>query len=349
MRVLLTSGAGFIGSHVADALLQAGHTVRLLDSVPALTNAGTSVLMGNITDTTVVAAAVDGVDVVIHHAAKVGLERNVDDMPDYVTANELGTATLLTEAYRRGVRHVVLASSMVVYGEGMYVCRQHGKVRPRERSETDLVAGWFEPRCPICRDPLQPGTIDEDAALEPRSVYAATKLAQESLSKVWARATGGNVIALRYHNVYGPGMPLDTPYAGVAALFRSAIRHGHAPRVFEDGTQQRDFVHVRDVARANVAAVAKITELPAGTFRAYNIASGRPRTVKEMADTMSHVMRGAPPVVTGEYRLGDVRHVVGSPDRAAHDLGFIAAVDLAEGIAELTDELSPVALASRDR
>jgi dTDP-L-rhamnose 4-epimerase len=218
-----------------------------------------------------------------------------------------------------------------------------------KRTQRNLVAGWFEPRCPICRDPLQPGTIDEDAALEPRSVYAATKLAQESLSKVWARATGGNVIALRYHNVYGPGMPLDTPYAGVAALFRSAIRHGHAPRVFEDGTQQRDFVHVRDVARANVAAVAKITELPAGTFRAYNIASGRPRTVKEMADTMSHVMRGAPPVVTGEYRLGDVRHVVGSPDRAAHDLGFIAAVDLAEGIAELTDELSPVALASRDR
>ena len=185
---------------------------------------------------------------------------------------------------------------------------------------------------PAVRALAAAGRVDEDARLEPRSVYAATKLAQEHLSAAWARETGGAAVALRYHNVYGPGMPRDTPYSGVAAIFRSALEAGRAPRVFEDGGQRRDFVHVRDVAAANVAALAA-TAAPSG-FRAYNVASGRPATVGEMAVALARAVDGPPPVVTGAFRAGDVRHVVASPRRARAGLGFTAAVPLADGIAE---------------
>jgi dTDP-L-rhamnose 4-epimerase len=176
--------------------------------------------------------------------------------------------------------------------------------------------------------------VDEDAPLDPRSVYAATKLAQEHLSAAWARQSGGSVVALRYHNVYGPGMPRDTPYSGVAAIFRSALEAGRAPLVFEDGAQRRDFVHVTDVARANVAALAATTTRGETGLRAYNVASGRPATVGEMASALASTMGGPEPVVTGEFRLGDVRHVVASPARAAAELDFTAEIDLVTGVTD---------------
>ena len=232
---------------------------------------------------------------------------------------------------RAGVGRLVLASSMVVYGEGGYDCTGHGRTRPGPRTEDDLAAGRFEPPCPRCGAPLTPGTVGEDAPLDPRNAYADTKLGQEHLASSWARVTGGSVIALRYHNVYGPRMPRDTPYAGVAAIFRSSLERGEAPRVFEDGGQRRDFVHVRDVARANLLALeADPPEAP----RAYNVASGEPRTIHEMATALAKVYGGPDPVVTGEYRLGDVRHVVASPGRAAAELGYRASVWFEDGMAE---------------
>jgi dTDP-L-rhamnose 4-epimerase len=165
--------------------------------------------------------------------------------------------------------------------------------------------------------------------MDSRNVYADTKLAQERLSASWARTTGATVTTLRYHNVYGPRMPRDTPYAGVAAIFRSALRRGEAPKVFEDGLQRRDFVHVRDVARANVLALART-----GAWQAYNVASGEPHTVGEMATALTIALRGPDPVVTGDYRLGDVRHVVASPRKAHQELGFTAAVAFEDGMAE---------------
>ena len=233
-------------------------------------------------DRAAVAAALRGVDAVVHQAAMVGMGVDLDDLPEYVGCNDLGTAVLLAEMARAGVHRLVLASSMVVYGEGAYACAEHGPARPPARDVADLAAGRFEPRCPRCGDPLTPALVDEDAPLDPRSVYAATKLAQEHLSAAWARQTGGTVVALRYHNVYGPGMPRDTPYSGVAAIFRSALEAGRAPRVFEDGRQRRDFVHVRDVARANLAALDATAQAATG-LRAYNVASGTPTTVGEMA------------------------------------------------------------------
>jgi dTDP-L-rhamnose 4-epimerase len=338
-HVLVTGGAGFIGTHVTAALLAAGHSVTILDSGhPAAhreplpeTVAGATVRIADLRDRDAVVGALGGVDVVVHQAAMVGMGVDLADLPDYVGNNDLATAVLLAEMARAQVRRLVLASSMVVYGEGSYACPDHGPQRPPVRTTEDLEAGEFEPPCPVCRVALVPITTSEDAGLEPRSVYAATKLAQEHLSAAWARQSGGSVVALRYHNVYGPGMPRDTPYSGVAAIFRSALEAGRAPRVFEDGRQRRDFVHVTDVARANVAAL-EATGTPG--FSAYNIASGRPATVGDMARALADVMAGPAPVVTGEFRLGDVRHVVASPERAARELGFSAEIDLRTGMAD---------------
>ncbi|MGW7317195.1 NAD-dependent epimerase/dehydratase family protein [Streptomyces sp. NPDC054865] len=324
MRVLVSGGAGFIGSHIVAELADWGHDPVVLD----LASDGRDVR-----DPEAVREALRGVGAVCHQAAKVGLGKDFADAPDYVSVNDLGTAVLLSAMARAGVRRLLLAGSMVVYGEGRYDCPAHGVVRPGPRAEEDLAVGRFEPRCPDCGADLAPGLVGEDAPMDPRNVYATTKLAQEHLASSWARATGGRVVSLRYHNVYGPGMPRDTPYAGVAALFRSALARGEAPRVFEDGGQRRDFVHVRDVAAANAVALDALDDGPG--FAAYNVGSGEPRTVGEMAAALAAACAGPAPVVTGEYRLGDVRHITADSARLRGELGWSASVPFAAGMAEL--------------
>ncbi|KEG39284.1 MULTISPECIES: NAD-dependent epimerase/dehydratase family protein [Actinomycetes] len=324
MRVLVTGGAGFIGSHVVTALRTRGHEPVVFDvrTDPA----------ADVRSPDAVRAALDGVDAVCHQAAMVGLGTGFADAPEYVSRNDLGTAVLLTATADAGVRRLVLAGSMVVYGESRYECPEHGVVRPGPRAEEDLAAGRFEPPCPVCGAALAPGLVDEDAPADPRNVYATTKLAQEHLAAAWARATGGSAVSLRYHNVYGPGMPRDTPYAGVASFFRSALARGEAPRVFEDGEQRRDFVHVRDVASANVAALE--ADPPAGALTAYNTGSGTPHTVGEMAQALAEAHGGPSPVVTGDYRLGDVRHITADSTRLRTALGWKPEVTFEEGMRE---------------
>jgi dTDP-L-rhamnose 4-epimerase len=228
---------------------------------------------------------------------------------------------------------VVLASSMVVYGEGGYRCAEHGRVAPAPRKPESLAAGMFAPTCPWCDRDVMPIAVTESSPLEPRSIYAATKVHQEHLCFAFSRETGVPVTALRCHNVYGPRMPRDSPYAGVAALFASAVVAGAPPRVFEDGEQLRDFVHVRDVARANKIALTR----PDPAVGAFNVASGTPRTVGAIAQALADAAgQGAPqPLVTGEFRLGDVRHVFASAKRAERMLGFRATEDFEQGMAEL--------------
>jgi dTDP-L-rhamnose 4-epimerase len=337
MKVLVTGGAGFIGSHVCEALLAEGHEVRVLDVLlPAVHRTrprpadGVEFLEGDVRDRDTVAAALRGVDAVSHQAAMVGLGLDLDDAPDYVSCNDFGTAVLLAAMARAGVGRLVLAGSMVVYGEGRYTCGEHGAVVPGPRPAADLSAGRFEPRCPDCATELTPGQVGEDAAPDPRNVYAATKLAQEHLAAAWARTVGGTATSLRYHNVYGPRMPRDTPYSGVASIFRSALAAGSAPRVFEDGGQRRDFVHVTDIAAANAAALGREGE----GFRAYNAGTGSPRTVGQMAAALADAHGGPAPVVTGQFRLGDVRHITASPARLETELGWRPRVPFEDGMRE---------------
>jgi dTDP-L-rhamnose 4-epimerase len=320
MRVLVTGGAGFIGSHVVEALEAHGHEPVVHDvrgDPPS-----------DVRDPAAVRRALRGVDAVCHQAAMVGLGTGFADAAEYVSRNDLGTAVLLTAMADAGVRRLVLAGSMVVYGEGRYDCPRHGVVRPGPRAVADLDAGRYEPACPECGAELSPGLVAEDAPVDPRNVYATTKLAQEHLAAAWARATGGSAVSLRYHNVYGPGMPRDTPYAGVASFFRSALARGEAPRVYEDGRQRRDFVHVRDVAAANVTAL--VAPAREAALTAYNTGSGEPHTVGEMARALAFAYGGPEPVVTGEYRLGDVRHITADSARLRSELGWKAEVGFAE-------------------
>ncbi|WP_405547104.1 NAD-dependent epimerase/dehydratase family protein [Streptomyces phaeochromogenes] len=324
MRVLVTGGAGFIGSHVVEALEACGHEPVVFDvrDDPE----------ADVRDPEAVARALAGVDAVCHQAAMVGLGTGFADAAEYVSRNDLGTAVLLTAMAEKDVRRLVLAGSMVVYGEGRYTCARHGVVRPGPRDVTDLAAGRFEPRCPVCGQELSPGLVGEDAPVDPRNVYATTKLAQEHLAAAWARSTGGSAVSLRYHNVYGPRMPQDTPYAGVASFFRSALARGEAPRVYEDGLQRRDFVHVRDVATANATALE--ADSAAGALTAYNTGSGEPHTVGEMATALAAADDGPEPVVTGEYRLGDVRHITADSSRLRAELGWKPEVGFADGMRE---------------
>ncbi|RAX45204.1 NAD-dependent dehydratase [Arthrobacter sp. AQ5-06] len=344
MRILVTGGAGFIGSHIVDAALARGWEVRVLDSLdPAVHpdrppgNPGAPLLVGDVGDASTVAAALEGIDIVVHQSAKVGLGVDFFDAPDYIRNNDLATAVLLAGMASAGTDKLVLASSMVVYGEGAYTDSAGRPVRPGPRRVEDLDHGIFDPRDPATGELLLPALVSEDAALDPRNVYAASKLSQENLASAWARSTGGTAAALRYHNVYGPRMPKDTPYAGVASLFRSALARGEAPQVFEDGGQRRSFIHVADVAEANLYALEALAAggvMAPGSMRAYNVGASEVHTIGAMAGVLSAVGGGPVPVITGDFRLGDVRHITASSARAKAELGWAPRHGFEDGMRE---------------
>lgn len=324
MRALLTGGAGFIGRAVHDQLVRAGHDVRTFDRAVEERD--------DVLDHDRLREAADGCEAVIHLAAKVGLGVDITDINEYALQNDVGTAMALRVAAEQDISRFVYASSMVVYGEGRYLCVRHGSVSPPPRHRNDLDAGCFDPRCPSCGDELRPQLVTESAPLDPRNAYAATKVHGEQLATIWSRETGGGVAALRFHNVYGPGMPRNTPYAGVASIFTDSLRRGEPPRVFEDGRQRRNFIHVSDVAAAVLAAVeaplpAKLTPL--------NIGTPWVTTVGQVAAELSRMLGGPPPIVTGDYRLGDVRHVTADCSAAERVLRWRARIDLRSGLATL--------------
>lgn len=349
LRVLLTGAAGFIGTAIQAALEVRGHEVAALDAlipqahaVDAQPRAGIQQI--DVRDGDTLRHVLSGIDVVCHQAAMVGAGVAPADLPRYASHNDLGTAVLLAQMAGAGIKRLVLASSMVVYGDGRYTCRSHGVQTPSRRRLRDLDEGRFDVTCPECGTDLDWQLVDEEAPLVPRSSYAASKVAQEHYSLAWSRQTAGGVIALRYHNAYGPGMPQDTPYSGVAAIFRSALERRQAPRVYEDGGQMRDFVHVSDVAEANVLAIEEVGVREGDSFSAYNVCSGQPVSILEVAKALALAVpqtsagreagQCLSPVVTGDYRAGDVRHVVASPRRATAELGFTAAVGPEDGLAE---------------
>ncbi len=350
MRVLVTGGAGFVGSHLVDRLVGDGHSVRVLDVLhprahvapPPYLADGVDYHWADLADADAVRDATDGIDAVSHQGGMVGLGRDFGDVTAFVRDNDVGTATLLRALHdRRFDGPFVLASSMVVYGEGRYRCATHGVVAPSARTPDAIAAGRFEHDCPRCGARLVPDAVPEDAPLDPQSVYAATKLHQEHLVRAFGHSRGTAVTMLRYHNVYGPRMPRDTPYAGVASIFRSALEAGDDPLVLEDGAQLRDFVHVDDVVQANVLALTTPHDGP------LNVASGRPISVLEVARVLCEAFgSGRRPRVVGGARPGDVRHVFASTERARAAIGFTAAVTPEDGIGAFAaaDLREPVAV-----
>jgi dTDP-L-rhamnose 4-epimerase len=338
MRLLITGGAGFIGRAVVAACVAAGHEVRVLDALlpqvhgglrPELP-AGAELVVGDVRDPATVRQALRGVDAVSHHAAMVGRGRNLADAPEFASHNDCGTAVLIATMADVGVSQLLLASSVVVYGEGRHHCPEHGEQSPGTRDRARVAAGDFDHHCPICGQTLAPVVVREGAPLEPLNLYGAGKVAQEHIVRTWAASTGGSATVLRYHQVYGPGMKRDSAYSGVACVFRSVVQRGEAPEVFEDGRMIRDFLHVHDVARANVVALAQ----PQAGTQVYNVATGQPRTIGEVAAAIARHAGAPAPVVTGRSRFDDLRHLMASPERFIKESGWRPEVDFETGIRE---------------
>ncbi|HVY59610.1 MAG TPA: SDR family NAD(P)-dependent oxidoreductase [Xanthobacteraceae bacterium] len=342
MRVLITGGAGFIGSHVADLLLANGYSVRLLDNLdPQVHTAGTApdylnpdaeLVVGDVRDADAVERALRNVDAVVHLAAAVGVGQSMYEIKSYTQVNELGTAVLLEALARRPVAKLVCASSMSIYGEGL-ARRQNGEVvNPDERSLEQLRRGIWELQDEDGAD-LQPLPTPESKRPSLSSVYALNKYAQERLCLIVGKAYGIPTIALRFFNVYGPRQALSNPYTGVLAIFAARLLNGRPPLVFEDGRQRRDFVHVRDVARACLLALESRTA-SGGVF---NVASGISRSILSIADDLAAVMgrSSITPHVTGKYRAGDIRHCFADIRESRTSLGFVPEVAFKQGLEEL--------------
>lgn len=346
-RILLTGGAGFIGSHVTDLLLASGYDVRVLDNLtpqvhghecerPDYLNADAELVIGDIRDHDTVESALRGIDGVIHLAASVGVGQSMYDIASYVEVNELGTAVLLQALSKRPVSRLVVASSMSVYGEGLARSGNGQFVNPEPRSSAQLKRAAWE----LVDDngkPLAPVPTPESKLPSLSSVYALNKYAQEQMALIVGKAYGIDAVALRFFNVYGPRQALSNPYTGVLAIFASRLLNNRPPLVFEDGLQRRDFVHVRDVAQA--VKLALETEQGAGQI--FNVGSGVSRTILSIAEDLARIV-GKPqikPHVTGKYRAGDIRHCFCDISLSQRELGFSPGISFEDGLSELADWL----------
>lgn len=340
--VLITGGAGFIGSHLADELLAHGYTVRALDNLscqvhgkdrgrPGYLDPRVDLRVGDVCDPAAVRYALDGVDAVVHLAAAVGVGQSMYEVASYTRTNNVGTAVLLEEVVQRRISRLVVASSMSIYGEGLYVDAAGAVHEKAERSLARLKEGQWDPRSPSGAT-LTPVPTPEHKAPALSSVYALSKFDQEQMSLLLGRAYGIPTVALRFFNVYGPRQALSNPYTGVLAIFAARILNDRAPLVFEDGEQMRDFVNVADVARACRLA---LEHRAAGVF---NVGSGQPRSIREIAERLAAAIgkRHLRPELTGRYRMGDVRHCFADIGHAREVLGYEPQVSFEQGIAELT-------------
>ncbi|NUS61322.1 MAG: NAD-dependent epimerase/dehydratase family protein [Lysobacter sp.] len=343
-RVLITGGAGFVGSHLADELLAHGYQVRVLDALaaqvhgddaqwPTYLSNDVERMQGDVRDADAVRAALEGVDRVFHLAAAVGVGQSMYEIEHYTDVNNRGTAVLLEALSRSPVKKLVVASSMSVYGEGLYADASGRAFAPPERDPDALRRGDWELRAH--GEPLTPVPTHEDKPPMPTSVYALSKLDQERLCLIVGQAYGIPATALRFFNIYGTRQALSNPYTGVLAIFASRYMNGKPPRIFEDGHQRRDFVHVSDIARACRLAL----ESDAATGRAINVGSGVSVSIAEVAHAMAKALEvdDLPPEITGQFRVGDIRHCFADITMARELLGYAPRVTLEHGLAELVE------------
>lgn len=346
-KVLITGGAGFIGSHVTDALLDAGATVRILDALvpqvhgpsrqpPAYLASEAELIVGDVGDAEVLSRALDGVEIVVHFAAAVGVGQSMYQIAPYVAANTQATANMLQvliEAKRR-VRKLIVASSMSIYGEGAYECRRCGFCAPPPRIIAQLAAKVWELTCPTCGEEIMPRPTPEQKPLHPTSIYAITKRDQEEMALCMGRAYNIPTVALRFFNVYGERQALSNPYTGVAAIFASRLLNDNEPLVHEDGCQTRDFVHVSDIVRATMLAMHRSE----ADYHVFNVGTGQPTTVAEVATIIAENLgKAIKPQILQTYREGDIRHCVADITQISKTLGFAPRVTFAEGMKRLVD------------
>jgi dTDP-L-rhamnose 4-epimerase len=342
MHILITGGAGFIGSHLADALIDKGHQVRALDSLsaqvhgaharrPAYLHPSVELIRGDVREARTVAEALKGIDAVYHFAAAVGVGQSMYQVAEYTSANSLGTAVLLQELVQQPVTRLIVASSMSIYGEGLYRGCDGAIVDDVERAPARLRAGDWEP-CDAMGHSLTPLPTPELKRPRLSSVYALSKYDQERLCLLMGDAYGIPTVALRFFNVFGVRQALSNPYTGVLAIFASRLLNGRAPLIFEDGAQRRDFVSVQDVVQACCLAL----EVPEAAGRAFNIGSGCSFTVASIAEMMADALgRHIPATLTGQYRVGDIRHCFADISLARRVLGYEPEVTLEVGIGQL--------------
>jgi len=341
-RILITGGAGFIGSHLADSLLRRGYKVRALDNLsPQVHGAGAKrpryldpdveLIEGDVRDPDTVREALRDVDGVFHLAAMVGVGQSMYELAKYTAANNLGTAVLLEALIEHPVERLVVASSMSIYGEGLYRTRSGRLVNYAARSLEQLRHGRWEPRTSD-GDRLTPVPTPETKAPTLASVYALSKYDQERMCLITGSAYGIPTVALRFFNAYGPRQALSNPYTGVLAIFAARLLNGNPPLIFEDGEQKRDFVSVHDVADGCRLAY----ETPSAAGQVFNIGSGRARTINEIAQKLAEQLgKDIEPEITGKYRVGDIRHCFADISRARRVLGYDPKVELDDGILEL--------------
>lgn len=342
-KVLVTGGAGFLGSHVVDALLHRGHSVRIYDNftpqvhpdgLPAYLAQNVDIVRGDMRDIDLLRNALRGIDVVFHLAAAVGVGQSMYEISHYMGANTQGTANLLQVILdsKCKLEKLIVASSMSIYGEGKYLCAQCGEQAPSPRASEQLRRKEWEALCPQCGRALTPIPTDESKPLQCTSIYALSKKDQEEMCLLFGRTYGVPVVALRYFNIYGTRQALSNPYTGVAAIFASRLLNGNAPLVFEDGTQMRDFVSVHDVVEANLLAMDK----DEANGRALNVGSGRPISIREIASVLSSALGSdIQAEITGKYRAGDIRHCFADISAASRILGYQPRVEFSDGIREL--------------
>ena len=344
-RVLVTGGAGFVGSHLVEGLLQRGHTVRVVDALvpqvhgsegkpPPYLPKGIEFIRGDVRDRAVWQRVLKDMRVVFHHAAEVGVGQSMYEIMRYVEANTVGTSLMLEELLsgRYAVQKLIVASSMSIYGEGQYRCPTCGIVYPFLRPTEQLAARTWELRCPTCRQPLTSEPTPESKPLMPTSVYAVTKRDQEELCLAIGRAYHIPTVALRYFNIYGPRQSLSNPYTGVAAIFSSRLRNGKAPKIFEDGRQSRDFIHVSDIVRANLLAM----ERPEADYELFNVGTGQATDLLQLAEALRSALGVAPtPEIVQQFRAGDIRHCYADITKIQQRLGFQPKMSLRDGIADL--------------
>lgn len=348
-KILVTGAAGFVGSHTIDQLVERGHDIVALDSLDAQVhgpdaqprNLATHIekgriefIKGDVRDRALMQRLLTNVDSVLHLAAAVGVGQSMYMPHHYMDVNVGGTASiadiLANEAHR--VRKIVVASSMSIYGEGAYRCAKCGVVHPQDRSAGMLVDRVWEHACPVCAGPIAATPTPEAKPLHCSSMYAISKRVQEETLLVFGGAYRVPVVALRYFNIYGPRQSLNNPYTGAAAIFLSRLANGNAPLLFEDGDQSRDFIHVRDVARANALSIENDNVQQA----VYNVGTGRATTLKELARALARGLGAAiEPEIANRYRTGDIRHCTADASRIEKAIGFRTEVTLEDGMRDL--------------